>query len=372
MRRRLVPLLMLVALTPAAALAGVAAKASWAQPQITVVSARGLMGGRAATFRPDAPLTQSALERLVADLTDRKNRAPAAPNDPATMAELDAALVRGLGLGDAAAAFAATARAAGLKPPARFGTEVVARLLGLRTNHSAGQDSLELLPADAATRAEAAYSAARVLSLEDWEAERVREAALDFQLPALTPWQARILRTAVSLIGYPYIWGGTSDAAQAPFGSPAPGGFDCSGFVWRVYKLQQYADATQLAQAIRGRTTMQMSAEVAKRERIRNRRASSRATCSSSARVARSPTGAGRPHRDLPRRRLADPLVRLRRRAGAAERLVRIELRLGAPAARRSTPRLTPRIPRLPAQITPPGDAGAQTCGDNRCLAESL
>jgi cell wall-associated NlpC family hydrolase len=268
MRRLLLPLLMLGALAPAAALAGAAAKASWAQPQIAVVTARGLMGGRAATFRPDAPLTHPALERLVADLADTKNSALPAPNEPATIAELDAALVRGLGLGDAAAAFATTARAAGLKPPARFGTEVVARLLGLRTNHPAGQDSLELLPADAATRAEAAYSAARVLSLEDWEGERVRDAALNFELSALTPWQARILRTAVSLIGYPYVWGGTSNAAQAPFGSPAPGGFDCSGFVWRVYKLQQYAGATGLAHAIRGRTTMQMSAEVARRARL--------------------------------------------------------------------------------------------------------
>src|SRR4051794_6721663 len=135
MRRLLLPLLMLGALAPAAALAGAAAKASWAQPQIAVVTARGLMGGRAATFRPDAPLTHPALERLVADLADTKNSALPAPNEPATIAELDAALVRGLGLGDAAAAFATTARAAGLKPPARFGTEVVARLLGLRTNH---------------------------------------------------------------------------------------------------------------------------------------------------------------------------------------------------------------------------------------------
>ena len=47
-----------------------------------------------------------------------------------------------------------------------------------------------------------------------------------------------------------------------------PGGFDCSGFVWRVYKLQTYADAPQLNEVLRGRTTMQMSGEVAKSERI--------------------------------------------------------------------------------------------------------
>jgi cell wall-associated NlpC family hydrolase len=142
----------------------------------------------------------------------------------------------------------AAVRAAGLKPPARFGTEVVARLLGVRTNHPAGEDSLELRPSDAATRAEAAFSAARVLALEDRGPEVVRDAASAFEVPDLTPWQTRVLRTAVSLIGYPCVWGGTSETAQAPFGSPVSGGFDCSGFVWRVYKLQQYAGAGQLAQ----------------------------------------------------------------------------------------------------------------------------
>ena len=76
------------------------------------------------------------------------------------MAQLDARLVRALGLGAEAATFYQAAAAAGLRPPARFGTEVVARLLGLRTNHPAGQDDLERLPSDPAPRAEAAYSAA--------------------------------------------------------------------------------------------------------------------------------------------------------------------------------------------------------------------
>jgi cell wall-associated NlpC family hydrolase len=268
MRRHLLLLLGLIALVPATALGAKPPKGSWAQPQIEVVAAHGLMGGRAATFRPDAPLTRPALARLVSDLTDRKIAVPGGPNAPATMAELDAALVRALGLGGAAASFTAAVRAAGLKPPARFGTEVVARLLGVRTNHPAGEDSLELLPSDAATRAEAAFSAARVLALEGQGPEAVGDAASAFEVPDLTPWQTRVLRTAVSLVGYPYVWGGTSETAQAPFGSPVSGGFDCSGFIWRVYKLQQYAGAGQLAQVIRGRTTMQMSAEVPKRARI--------------------------------------------------------------------------------------------------------
>jgi cell wall-associated NlpC family hydrolase len=265
-RRLLLPLLCLSLVLPAVA-AG-SAKTSWAQPQIKLVTSRGLMGGDAATFKPDSLLTQDDLAQLNADLTDQEAAVPAVPTAPVTMAGLDASLVKALGLRDATAAFTLGARSAGLAPPSRFGTEVAARLLGLRTNHPAGQDSLELLPRDNATRAEAAYSAARILGFGGWETEAVTEAAATFELPELTTWQRQILRTAVSLIGYPYVWGGTSEKPQAPLGVKTPGGFDCSGFVWRVYKLQKYAGAPQLSDVLRGRTTMQMSGEVPKASRI--------------------------------------------------------------------------------------------------------
>jgi cell wall-associated NlpC family hydrolase len=266
MRRQLLLLLCLSLVLPAVA-AG-AAKTSWAQSQIKLVTSRGLMGGDLATFKPDSPLTQGALAELTADLTDQEVMAPAIATAPVTMAGLDSSLVKALGLRDAATAFALGARSAGLAPPSRFGTEVVARLLGLRTNHPAGQDSLELLPLDSATRAEAAYSAARILGFGGWETEAVTEGATTFVLPELTTWQRQVLRTAVSLIGYPYVWGGTSEKPQTPLGVQTPGGFDCSGFVWRVYKLQKYAGAPQLRDVLRGRTTMQMSGEVPKPSRI--------------------------------------------------------------------------------------------------------
>jgi cell wall-associated NlpC family hydrolase len=91
---------------------------------------------------------------------------------------------------------------------------------------------------------------------------------LTFELPDLTAWQRKILQTAISFIGFPYIWGGTSEYAQTPLGVKTPGGFDCSGFVWRVYKLQTYAGAPKLNQVLRGRTTMQMSGEVPKTARV--------------------------------------------------------------------------------------------------------
>jgi cell wall-associated NlpC family hydrolase len=266
--RRQVPLTLLC-LTLAAPAVAASQKTSWAQREINVVTSRGLMGGKAASFQPDAPLTQAALAELAAGITQRPAAAPADPIAPVTMAKLDSSLVAALGLRADATAFATAAKVAGLSPPSRFGAEAVARLLGLRTNHPTGQDALELLPNDTATRAEAAFSAAKILGFGDWDLQSVDGAADTFEVPELTPWQRRILRVAVSFIGYPYVWGGTSEDAQTPLGLSTPGGFDCSGFVWRVYKLQAYAGAAQLSGVLRGRTTMAMSGEVAKSARVR-------------------------------------------------------------------------------------------------------
>jgi cell wall-associated NlpC family hydrolase len=185
-----------------------------------------------------------------------------------TMAQLDLRLVQSLGLGKAANEFSAGARAAGIRVPGRFGTEVVARLLGLRFNHPAADDSLELLPQDPATRAEAAYSVAQILQFHGFETLGVQSLADSFVLPAFTDWQKQILATAFARLGMPYIWGGTSDGPETEFGVTSRGGYDCSGFVWRVYKLQSYAGEGNLASVLRGRTTFQMSAEVPRSQRI--------------------------------------------------------------------------------------------------------
>ncbi len=259
-----------VALALAAPAAAAPAAGSWAQPQIKVVTARGLMGGKAAGFRPDDPLTAGDLTGLVAGLTGKDVPAAPDPGSPVTLAQLDAQLVRAIGMQPAARQFSTVVRNAGLTPPRSFGTEVVARLVGLRVNHPASQDSLELGPENVATRAEAAYSAARILSFTGGEADFVAKLAGAFELPALVGLQRSVLQTAISLVGYPYVWGGTSESPQDPFatGTKVPGGFDCSGFVWRVYKLQAYPGAESLADTLKGRTTFAMSGEVPRSKRI--------------------------------------------------------------------------------------------------------
>ena len=114
----------------------------------------------------------------------------------------------------------------------------------------------------------AAYSAARILSFTGDETQQLQDSAATFSVPALTPWQKRILTTAFSFVGYPYVWGGTSPGPESLFGVRAAGGFDCSGFVWRVYKLQAYPGGAALAQTLKGRTTFAMSGEVPAAKRI--------------------------------------------------------------------------------------------------------
>ena len=190
------------------------------------------------------------------------------PAAAVSVKKLDAVLVGYLGLGGAAREIQKTLTDAGLKPPANTGTEAVARMLGLRLNHPAAQDGLELRPLQAITRAEAAYSFAQLLTLDDSALESVQAAADAFTLPVLTPWQQRVLTTAIHYVGYPYIWGGTSPGPETLFGVSSVGGFDCSGFVWRVYKLTAYAGEGTLASVLRGRTTYQMSGEVPRSARI--------------------------------------------------------------------------------------------------------
>ena len=291
----------------AAVLAAVAAGSSspnWAAPQIATVVAHKLMGAKSVKkFRPNATLTQKTLTGLAVGLKQQLGTSSSPPTGsgdptdttttgttdtttttgtttsstdsssaPEPMAQLDKGLVQAIGLKKAASEFVQGARADGLAVPSRFGNEVVARLLGLRLNHPAAQDSLELRPQDPATRAEAAYSAAQILSFgflaDSWQISQVKTLAASFALPEVNDWQRQILDVAFSKIGMPYIWGGTSDGKETEFGVSSRGGYDCSGFVWRVYKLQSYADEGTLASTLRGRTTYQMSVEVPRSKRI--------------------------------------------------------------------------------------------------------
>src|SRR3954454_22729426 len=97
---------------------------SWALAQIKLVTAKGLMGGTPNGFRADDPLSQGELADLVSGLTGETSPASLDSGAPATIGQLDAQLVRALGLLPTARQFSEGARAAGLAPRSGFGTEV--------------------------------------------------------------------------------------------------------------------------------------------------------------------------------------------------------------------------------------------------------
>ena len=264
--RRLIGVTIVLALVFASSAVARTSAPSWAQADIRLAVARGLLP-KSAAARPDYPLTQGELAQLTAGLSLTAAAAPVDRGASVTVAQLDAKLVRAVGLSASASRFLQAARTAGLKPPSRFGTEAAARLLGLRTNHPAPHDARELRHDEPATLAEAAYSAARILAFRGAEVERVRAAASAFSVPALDTWQKRVLATAVGRIGFPYIWGGTSDRPQTLSGILVNGGFDCSGFAWHVFK-QPHSGGPALAAVVKGRTAAAMAAEVGSAKRV--------------------------------------------------------------------------------------------------------
>ncbi|HUO70889.1 MAG TPA: NlpC/P60 family protein [Solirubrobacteraceae bacterium] len=257
------------ALIPATASAAVTLS-NWDAAQQRQVVQAGLMRNLGRSFQGASAITAAQANAAFAALAARLQNVTGAfsanavqtARDPVTVVSFDRMLVAQLGLSATASQVQATAAGAGLRPPSYFGSEVVARFLRLRYNHPSGTDQLELFPTDPITRAEAAWSLAQVVSFGDWNVSSAEQSLSGFQLPAMSSAQRQVLQIAVSRIGYPYVWGGTTDDTSDGL---AHGGFDCSGFAWRVYKVS----GLPWGQRIRGRTAAQQAGEIPKRARLR-------------------------------------------------------------------------------------------------------
>jgi hypothetical protein len=153
---------------------------------------------RFASFRPQDALTAGELATVVASLGGAISVDD--PYRPVTVRELDARLVSLLGLRSAALQIRLAALNAGLSPKPSLGTETVARMLGLRVNHERESEKLELQLTQPATRAEAAYSVARVLALTAEELTAARETAATFAVPYLTDLERAVLERALAFV----------------------------------------------------------------------------------------------------------------------------------------------------------------------------
>jgi hypothetical protein len=176
-------------------------------------------------FHPEQPLSPALLDRMLAAIPDA--RPVELRRGRITVAQVDAAFVESLGLSGVAADVARGLRAAGLEPKPGAGLEVVARNLGLRHNYPADLDARERLPSDTAIRIDGAYATWKVLREQGWEQSYVHDKLAGLWIPPVPAAVAGILRRAVSEIGSPYVWAGSS---------LEDGGFDCSGLV--LYALR--------------------------------------------------------------------------------------------------------------------------------------
>jgi cell wall-associated NlpC family hydrolase len=256
----------LVAVATGSGTAQAATLGNWDRPEQKAVARAGVLPVVSGGFHGEQDLSASQLNEALAAIAGRTGSHPVVvpAGAPVTVASFHRALVRQLGLAGLARSVQQEAARAGLDPPSRFGTEVVARQLGLRFDHPSQDDRLELYPTDAITRAEAAFSFARVLSSGTGGGYYARQVLARFKLPTYSDAQARALRLAVSKIGMPYVWGGESDTTSSRYGPQAHGGYDCSGFVWRVFKLSGDPAGAQIG----GRTAAQMALEIPRNKRI--------------------------------------------------------------------------------------------------------
>jgi cell wall-associated NlpC family hydrolase len=266
--RRLVLLLALVAGLAVAPAAHAATLAGWNGAEQRAVARAGLLPALAdGRFHGDRALTGAELGGALAGVAARTAQPPlaSAPAARISVTAFDARLVAQLGLADVARHVRDEARRAGLRPARTFGTEVVARFLGLRTNHPAADEALERYPWDPITRAEAAHSLAVVLGFRGWELANARAQLSALTLPAYGPRVRAALAVAVAKVGMPYVWGGETDRAGSWWGYQAHGGYDCSGLVWRVFKMT----GNPAGAAIHGRTAAQMAGEIPRAARLR-------------------------------------------------------------------------------------------------------
>ncbi len=236
---------------------------TWNTAEQRSVVADGIMENLTGGFQGQQPITAAQTQTALNALATRLGTTPVSVGAAAiTVVRLDDLLVAQLGLGEVAEHIQQTAAGAGLAPPPYFGTEVVARYLELRYMQPTRYESLELYPTEAITRAEAAHSFYVILGFGEWQTPQAREVLSTFSLPQYNAAQRRVLSLAVSKIGMPYVWGGTTDNTADGL---VRGGYDCSGFAWRVYKVSGFSWGTQ----IHGRTAAEQAGEIAKSKRLR-------------------------------------------------------------------------------------------------------
>jgi cell wall-associated NlpC family hydrolase len=207
---------------------------AWAREAVNYLADRGLVDKSA--FDADAPMPRRRFRQL---MVEAFGGGYSRTQGKVTAGEVDAALVRVLDRKSLADALLEIRSPDGWDPGVhqRFGSEVVARELGLRFNRPTGEESMEAAAESKLRQADIAFAVWKALTAPNTSSA---DTLINFALDDYSEDRREVVSFALSLAGAPYVWGGewrytTPDAY--PYGAQKAGGFDCSGFIW--YVLQQ-------------------------------------------------------------------------------------------------------------------------------------
>lgn len=243
----------------------------WANTaMVAVVKSGALPGVTVKTFEPEAPVDSATLRAMVsAALPKGARRVRQVPEgQPVTIWHVNEAFVRASGMMPTARRAEELIVQAGYEARPGVGVEIVGRLLKLRTNLPQSLDASERAWYQEATRADAAWSTQQAMNWGGWEQAETKEVVeLLAKVPPTTGARHDVVQRAFDYIGMPYVWGGMSEKPQSLFGQDVAGGFDCSGFLWRVMALDK-TSPRGLDKVLGGRTTFQMAATTPRKQRI--------------------------------------------------------------------------------------------------------
>jgi hypothetical protein len=205
----------------------------WVKPALHYLADQGYIERK--DFDPNAPMPRADFKSLITNAfgggfkRDRGN---------VTAGEVSNTLVKALGLRSTAAALTDARSPDGWDPQVGrlFGSEVVARELGLRHDRPTSEDSYEVSASDEMHQADILWAVWQAKTSPDTYAAMALQ---DFGLSDYDETHREVVRFALSLVGTPYVWGGewvSKTPAGYPYGAQGAGGLDCSGFAWYVLR----------------------------------------------------------------------------------------------------------------------------------------
>lgn len=224
---------MIAGLVPAAAAETRSEVPEWVRPALRYLVDRGAI--ERDTFEANEPMPRARFKQIVEVIFGGGYRRE---EGSVTGAEVSRTLVRKLDRMPLARSLRDVQSPDGWRPttPRYFGTEVVARELGLRYNRLEGDDDLETSATEAMRQADVAYAVWKATTSPSYYSA---DALSSFRLPIYSETRRAVVDFALSLVGTPYVWGGdwvTATPSSYPYGAQASGGVDCSGFAWYVLK----------------------------------------------------------------------------------------------------------------------------------------